>query len=237
MPETQPHRFALDALMPVGLQLLSSLRDRIVVGELAPGTRLSEQDIATAYGLSRQPVREAFIRLAGEKLVEVRPQRGTFVRKIDLAEVETSRFIREAIEADIARLAAERADADAVAELKRQMARQTEIASHAGGSFVELDELFHATLARIAGRADAWSYLQPIKMHMDRVRHLTATEFPVDRLVSQHGAIVDAIAAHDPDAAEAALRTHLHGVLEDLPKIAQAHPDFFIAETPRSGRS
>ena len=233
MPAISPAPFTVDASAPVGLQLIASLRARIVTGELIPGTRLSEQEIATSYGLSRQPVREAFIRLAGEKLLEVRPQRGTYVRKIDLVEVETSRFVREAVEADIAKLAAREADAAAVTELRRQMARQTEIAGSAGSSFVELDELFHTTLAEIAGRAGAWSYLQPIKMHMDRVRHLTAAEFPVDRLVGQHGAIVEAIAAHDPEAAETATRTHLRGVLDDLPKIAEAHPDYFIVGTAR----
>ena len=228
MPASSP--LALDASAPVGLQLITSLRERIVTGELPPGTRLSEQDIATGYGLSRQPVREAFIRLAGEKLLEVRPQRGPYVRKIDVSEVEVSRFVREAVEADIARLAAQGADAADVAELRRQVAEQAEAARDGGRSFVQLDELFHRTLAKIAGRAGAWAHLQPIKMHMDRVRHLTAAEFPLDRLVGQHRAIVEAVAARDAEAAEMAIRTHLRGVLDDLPKIAEAHPDFFIAD-------
>lgn len=218
----------LDATGPIGLQLIGNLRERIVSGELAPGMRLSEQDVARTYGLSRQPVREAFIRLAGEKLVEVRPQRGTYVRKIDRDEVEVSRFVREAVEADIARLAAEHADGAAIAELRHQMTHQAESAHRAGRAFMQLDDLFHRTLGEIAGRGGAWQHLQPIKMHMDRVRHLTAAEFPVDRLISQHGAVVEAVASGDPDAAEAAMRLHLRAVLDDLPKIAAAHPDFFI---------
>lgn len=227
----------LDATAPIGAQLIASLRERIVTGELTPGMRLSEQDIATAYGLSRQPVREAFIRLAGEKLVEVRPQRGTFVCKIDAAEVEVSRFVREAVEADIVRLAAIEADAALLAELERQIAAQAQAeANNDGEGFMQLDELFHRTLAEIAGRAGAWAHLQPIKMHMDRVRHLTAIEFPLDRLVGQHRAIVAAIAAHDPDAAESAIRTHLRGVLDDLPKVAAAHADYFQPGAVRAAR-
>ncbi|MGX9848569.1 GntR family transcriptional regulator [Limimaricola litoreus] len=225
----------LDATAPIGAQLIASLRARIVTGELTPGTRLSEQDIANDYGLSRQPVREAFIRLAGERLVEVRPQRGTFVCKIDAGEVEVSRFVREAVEADILRLAATHADAAAVAELERQVAAQERLARD-GEGFMAADELFHRTLAEAAGRAGAWAHLQPIKMHMDRVRHLTAAELPLDRLVSQHRAIAAAVAAHDPDAAEAAIRTHLRGVLEDLPKIAAAQPDFFQPDAERTAR-
>ena len=217
----------LDATAPIGGQLIAALRERIVSGQLPPGARLSEQDIATVYGLSRQPVREAFIRLAGEGLVEVRPQRGTFVRKIDMAEVGTSRFVREAVEADIVRLAAARADDALAAELSRQVALQAETLDGGASAFMQLDELFHRTLAEAAGRGGAWAHLQPIKMHMDRVRHLTAAEFPRDRLVGQHRAIVAAVAARDPDAAEASMRAHLRGVLDDLPRIAAAQPDHF----------
>ncbi|WP_341212958.1 GntR family transcriptional regulator [uncultured Limimaricola sp.] len=220
-PPPSDRTLTLDATAPIGAQLIAHLRARIVTGELAPGTRLSEQDIATDYGLSRQPVREAFIRLAGEKLVEVRPQRGTFVCKIDAGEVEVSRFVREAVEADIVRLAATTANASFIEELERQIVVQEQTARD-GTGFMEHDELFHRTLAEAAGCAGAWSHLQPIKMHMDRVRYLTAAKFPLDRLVSQHRAIVAAIASQDPDAAEAAMRAHLRCVLDDLPKIGGA---------------
>ena len=219
--------FSFNATAPIGVQLIASLRGRIVRGEIAPGARLSEQDIATAYGMSRQPVREAFIRLAGEGLVEVRPQRGTFVRKISTDEVEVSRFVREAVEADIVRLGAEHADDALVAELEAQLESQAAIPDDAPQTFMQLDELFHRTIAEAAGKAGAWAHLQPIKMHMDRVRHLTAARYPHDRPIDQHRAIVRALAARDADAAEAALREHLRRVLDDLPAIVAAQPDFF----------
>lgn len=212
---------------PLAGQLLASLRERVVRGELVPGTRLSEQEIAAAYGLSRQPVREAFIRLADEELLEIRPQRGTFVRKIRVAEVESSRFVREAVEADIVRLAAARATGADAAELRLAVARQEEAGDCDAATFMALDERFHRTIAEIAGRSDAWDYLEPLKMHMDRVRYLTAAEFPVSRLVGEHRAIAEAVAARDPDAAEIAVRRHLKGVLDDLPLIVEAQPGFF----------
>lgn len=146
--------FALDTSAPVGLQLIASLRACIVTGELTPGTayRSRTPPPATACRGSRCA---RLIRLFGEKLVEVRPQRGTYLRKIDVAEVEVSRFVRKAVEADIARLVARCADAAAVAELRRQMTGQAEVAQEGGRSFVQLDELFHCTLAEIAGRAGA----------------------------------------------------------------------------------
>ena len=219
--------FTISMTHPIGGQLVASLRERIIRGDLVPGMRLSEKDIAEAYGMSRQPVREAFIRLAGDGLVEVRPQRGTFVRKISTAEVEMSRFVREAVEADVAKLAATRASDADVAELRAQIERQAEVRDHDAITFMQLDERFHRTLAEIADRAGAWAHLQPIKMHMDRVRYLSVAQVPVSRLVAEHRPIVGAIADRDAEAAETAVRRHLRSVLEDLPRIVAAHPEFF----------
>ncbi|MBE3636782.1 GntR family transcriptional regulator [Mangrovicoccus algicola] len=213
---------------PVGSQLILTLRRRIVTGELVPGTRLSEKEIAADYGLSRQPVREAFIKLSADRLVEVRPQRGTFVCRIKIEDVMTSRFVREAVEADIARLAATRADDAAIRLLRDMLDRQRASLGAGGPVFMQLDEQFHRALAETAGQAGAWLHLESIKMHMDRVRHLTAAELPVAPLVDQHAAIVEAVAARDPDRAEGAVRAHLRGVLEHLEAMKLSLPDYFI---------
>ncbi|MER0236926.1 GntR family transcriptional regulator [Fulvimarina sp. MAC8] len=217
----------LDAAAPIGPQLLKSLRGRIVRTELAPGLRLSEKDIAVHYGLSRQPVREAFIRLAEEGFLEIRPQRGTFVRRISADEVKDARFIREAIEADIVRLAAERLDESLVRELRRLIALQSDVAEGDAEAFMPLDEAFHRAIAEAGGHGRAWSVLQQIKAQMDRVRYLTAAEFPKAKLIAQHEAIARAIEKGDADAAEAAMRGHLRKILDDLPTIHAAHPLFF----------
>lgn len=217
----------IEATAPIGAQLIADLRLRIVTGALPPGTRLSEKEIATAYGMSRQPVREAFIKLAAERLVEIRPQRGTYVCKINLHEVAQSQFVREAVEADIARLAARAADPGWIETLQAQLRTQSQRVTQGGAVFVELDELFHQTLAAAADRSGVWAHIQPLKMHMDRVRYLTAEEFPLDHLVLQHQAIVDAVAAGDEDAAEASVRVHLRGVLDDLRKVAEMLPHCF----------
>ncbi|MCQ8781529.1 GntR family transcriptional regulator [Mangrovibrevibacter kandeliae] len=218
---------AWDAAAPIGPQLLRSLRGRIVRTELSPGARLSEQDVAAIYRLSRQPVREAFIRLAEEGLVEIRPQRGTFVRKISEDEVMDARFVREAIEADIVRAAARQADPALVRELRHLVERQAATADGDAFAFMRLDEAFHRLIADAAGRRRAWTILQTIKAQMDRVRYLTAAEFPKDLLITQHLAIVAAVETGDADSAEAAMRQHLRKILQDLPAIVAAHPLFF----------
>ncbi|UFS66028.1 GntR family transcriptional regulator [Paracoccus denitrificans] len=219
---------------PFAAQLHARLRQRIIRGELPPGTRLSEQEIADQCALSRQPVREAFIRLAGEGLLEVRPQRGTFVTRIDMEWVLCTRFIRESVESDIARLAAARAQPQDREALSHQIARQE--AETEPAALAQLDEEFHATLAGIAGKAMVWNHLHQMKMHLDRARHLLTAMTPKDTMLAQHRDVAEAIAAGDPDRAEAAIRQHLRRVLLDLPGVLRLSPDYFtktdtLAET------
>jgi DNA-binding GntR family transcriptional regulator len=104
-------------------QLYATLRAAIIDNALSPGARISEADVAQQYGVSRQPVREAFIKLANEGLLEVRPQRGTFVAKISLQAVMDARFVREAVEADIVKLLAQSPDQTLITELRAQLVR------------------------------------------------------------------------------------------------------------------
>lgn len=219
---------ALEQSSAVGPQLYRLLRDRIVKGDLAPGARISESEIAASYKVSRQPVREAFIKLAEESLVEVRPQRGTYVRRISVPAVMTARFVREAVEADIVRAAAQAVTPNILALLEANLTAQRAVVDSDDPSrFMELDEAFHRLLAEAAGQPAIWDILEDLKTQMDRVRHISARQFPRERLIDQHAAVVAALRSGDPDAAEAQMRTHLKGVLTDLPAIAEAMPEFF----------
>lgn len=222
-PGSQP----LDMAAPAAPQVYRLLRQRIIRCELAPGTRISESEIALSHGVSRQPAREAFIKLVEEGLVEVRPQRGTFIRKISVSAVKDARFVREAIEADIVKLlAAEPSDA-LVVDLKLQLEEQRKAAKTDSVRFIELDELFHRTLATAADKKHAWVVVETNKAQMDRVRHLTTQKFPMHALTDQHEMIVQAIERGDIAAANAAIRTHLQAILNDLPEVAQEWPEFF----------
>src|SRR5882724_13196639 len=98
-------------------QVFHTLRSSIVTMRLMPATALSEQEIADRLKVSRQPVREAFIKLSETGLVRVLPQRGTFVVKISAKAVTDARFVREAVECAIARRAAGRIGEPAMADL------------------------------------------------------------------------------------------------------------------------
>jgi DNA-binding GntR family transcriptional regulator len=213
----------------MGSRVFDAIRQAIVQLKLRPGNLLSEADVARQLGVSRQPVREAFIKLAEVGLVEVKPQRGTFVMLISIRQVQNVRFIREAIEVAVVRKAALEASSKRVEEFRRLIDAQRE-AERRGDhmEFLRLDEAFHQALAHSVGTDYAWRVLENLKAQMDRVRHLSMPDAtPIDVLVGQHAAIIDAVARHAPDEAEAAMRTHLSEILLSLPRLAQAHPELF----------
>lgn len=232
--ERQDTDAPLDPGAAVSPQLFMRLRNRIVRGELEPGARLSEVDVAACYSTSRQPVREAFIKLSEAGLIDIRPQRGSFVSRIDVASVLAAQFVREAVEADIVRAATDRADADMLAELDGNIAAQESAVDDSDPqAFMALDEAFHRMIAEIAGQGAGWSFLKSLRTQMDRVRHLSASQFPREILVRQHRQIVDAIRAGQADEAEQRMRLHLRRILDDIPVVAAAKPDFFVTDMSR----
>jgi GntR family transcriptional regulator, rspAB operon transcriptional repressor len=224
---------ALASTEPIARQVARALRHAIVTMRIRPGEMLSEQDIATRFGVSRQPVREAFIKLSEAGLVRVLPQRGTLVVKISLAAVEDARFIRQAVECAVAREAALRADAGVVASLAESLVRQRRAARAKDlEGFFALDEEFHRLLAEGAGRPSAWRIVEDVKPQMDRVRFLDmAQATPRHAVIAQHAVIVDAIKAGNPGAAERAMRYHLSEILRSLPELSARYPDLFEPET------
>lgn len=198
----------------------------VLRGDLLPGARLSETEIAARVGLSRQPVREAFIRLAENGLAEIRPQRGTYIGRISMRAVLSARLIREAVESDLARRVAElRPDLSAMhAQIDAQQAAHAAVDVPA---FIEADDRFHAAMAEAAGAPEVWQDLERLKAQMNRLRHLSMRVFDRAATISQHRAILTALEAGDAGAAEAAVRAHLRQMLDELPQMAAAQPAYF----------
>jgi DNA-binding GntR family transcriptional regulator len=210
-------------------QVERDLREQIIKLELAPGTRLSEQEIATRMGVSRQPVREALIALGRSKLVDVRPNRGTVVVRISARQMMEARFVREALETAVARRASESFDSWTRRRIDTIISKQRmAMEAHDHNAFRREDEQFHIAIAEGAGCSLAWSAIADIKAHMDRVCNLQLRHpDSMMRLITEHEAIITAIDGRDADQAVAAMRAHLNGILSDLPQIEADHPDLF----------
>jgi DNA-binding GntR family transcriptional regulator len=218
---------ALNPMRPITPQITHLLRERIIKNHMAPGNRISETEIALTYKVSRQPVREAFIKLQEQGLLTVLPQRGTIVSKIAYQAVLDAQFLREAIEADILLMLATAPRPALIANLRDQLENQRALGPNAPEGFIQLDETFHRTLAEAAGKGTAWKQIEGLKSQMDRVRFLAMTRFPIDKLIRQHTEIVDALEQQNTTQSQRALRLHLREVLGDLPVIIKAHPDLF----------
>ena len=210
-------------------QIYDQLMARILDMEFRPFQELSEARLAAEFGVSRTPVREALARLARRGLVDIFPQRGTLVSPLSVQRVARSRFIREALERPLARLAAENVTAEQIAQLEREIALQRTFGElNDDQSFLESDDNFHALIARAAGFESIWDDVREAKFHMDRVRRLSLlSQEHMRRLVTEYSEILDRLKARDPDGAEAAIRAHLTSVMVELETIQAMHPEYF----------
>ena len=190
---------------------------------------LSEQGIAQQLRTSRTPVREAFIKLSEIGLVEIVPQRGTFVVKISMDDVANAQFVREAIEVAIVRRACEVAtDAD-LAEIRRVIDQQKEALGrddHTG--FLALDEAFHQALAAVARCTAARQSIEAVDAQLDRVRFLSLPLFAhMPIIIAAHEKIIAAVEARSIELAEKAMREHLSVLPFYLPEVASKYSDLF----------
>ena len=208
------------------------LRDRIVSGRLRPGDPLSEPKVAAMFGISRTPVREVFKRLRDEGLLDIVPQVGTFVARIDIDRVREDQFVREALECRAVELVAERIGASPSGrhDLAAALDRQADLVAQGDArGFIDADDDFHALLFRLSGHGAAWRTVEAAKVQFDRVRHLSAEDGEQRRtVVAEHRAVVAAIAAGDGSGAIATMRSHLRTVFATIESIAHTHPDVFV---------
>lgn len=194
------------------------LRAAILRGDYVPRERLVEADLCEDLGASRFAVRAALQGLEAEGLVERQPNRGARVREVTIGEAVEITEIRRVVEGLVAARAAERVTGDQADELV-EIAASMRAAVGAGEptAYSELNVRLHATLREIAGHATADRIIGQLRGQL--VRHQYAlSRVPGRSAISlaQHEAIVAAVVARDPDAAESAMRAHITSVLEAL---------------------
>jgi DNA-binding GntR family transcriptional regulator len=202
----------------------ATLRSIIRSGELGPGERLVEIDLAERLALGRAAIRTALARLEQDGLVERAPYRGARVRVIGEAEAVEILEARGALEGVAARHAAQHAtpkDVDALRAIVKKMSQR-----HAVGDLHAVSELnatLHGRILRIANLPRIAKLIDDL--NAQNVRHQFRTVLAAGRpsqSLREHGAIVDAIARGDGDAAEAAMRTHLSQVIRTLQSVARS---------------
>jgi DNA-binding GntR family transcriptional regulator len=217
----------VDRRRPIVPQIYDALRDAIVRVAVLPGQAISETEMAASFGVSRTPIREALIRLADEGLVDIYPQAGTFVSRIDLAAVREAQFVRETLETAVAIRAATTNAGTSVFEsiLERQ---DRAIRDQDFSEFFASDEELHRKVFELAGHGPTWRLVQSAKSHLDRVRQLERpSEATLLEMLRQHRAIAASIRAGDAGGVAAAVREHAAVILSVAPDVASRHPDLF----------
>ncbi len=209
--------------------VFEQLFDQITKLELLPGTKISESEIAKAFGYSRQPVREAFTRLAGLNLLLVRPQRATVVRPFSRELIANARFVRSAIELEVVRAASADRDKSIDPKLKANMKAQADaISSDDADQFHELDYEFHQLLCHSANQAFAFDLIAANKAQVDRLCMLALTsKEAMELLYEDHQHLLQAIMAGDTTDADKTLRLHLSRLTPTIEAIYTTHRAYF----------
>ncbi|GAK40953.1 GntR family transcriptional regulator [Paenibacillus urinalis] len=206
-----------------------ALKDQILNFDLIPGTSISEKEIALAFNVSRTPVRESFLRLAGEGLLDVYPQRGTMVSLIDLSLVEEARFMREQLECAVISLACHQFSKVDIAELELLLVRQrASMEAQDNKSMFELDEAFHRTLFTRCSKSNTWAAMQQMNVHMNRIRKLRlAADHDWQHIYDQHQQMVDSISRQDEERAVNLMKDHMNLAIHDERFLREKFPTYF----------
>jgi DNA-binding GntR family transcriptional regulator len=219
------------------LDVYASIVAQIHRGELRPGDRVSEADVAARLGISRAPVREAFAQLVHEGLIVRKPRSGSFITRLSQKDLEDIRDARILIECHAARRASTRITADDADELRALIATMAETAAraHQWTEAASLNARFHQTVARIADNRileRLWRSLDPLAWllapaALPHIAH-DATE-----LVTRHELLLEALLSGDPARAAMAFKAHILDAAQRTAGLFAAPTDD-ISETPAS---
>jgi DNA-binding GntR family transcriptional regulator len=194
---------------------LHALRELILGGELAPGARLGEVELADRLGVSRTPVREALSRLAAEGIVDIQPNRGARVTTWTVAELEGVFDLRSAIEPQLTAHAVPNASAADVEELDDLASRMVDVGSPGPGqdldALVPLNRAFHDRLVALADHPTLATALAGAIHPPIVLRNFHAyDEASLRRSLGHHVEIVAALRAGDAAWARAVMTAHIH---------------------------
>lgn len=209
--------------------VFDKLYEQITQLDLLPGTKISETEVAKTFGYSRQPVREAFTRLAKLNLLLIRPQRATVVRPFSRKLIGNARFLRAAIELEVVRAAARDRDPSVDAPLKANLRQQADaIAEEDTDRFHKLDYEFHRLLCASAKQSFAFEIISENKAQVDRLCMLALTSTDaMGVLYADHEQLLAALLGRDEQSAETILRAHLDRLTPTINAIYTTHQAYF----------
>jgi DNA-binding GntR family transcriptional regulator len=194
---------------PIHQWVYQVLRSNIIELRLRPAQQISENEISDFLGISRTPVREAFIRLAEDGLLKITPQKKTIVSLIDLDQAEEARFIRRAMEKAVIAVVCGKLGADARADLEANIREQEEyFRTNAFDRMLHVDNDFHRIIFRSCGKERSWLYIKKLDFNYDRLR-VMVTPHTIDHVIVEHRSILDILESGETGRIDQIVEAHL----------------------------
>ena len=194
------------------------LRNGIVNGDLAPGTRLKETDLVSDLAVSRTPIREALNQLSKEGLVEIIPRKGTFVKQWNKEEAQEILLIREALESLAARLATGRMSEKQIDRLKEYM----DSYERGETGYTEADRMFHGDIVQACGMNRLIDMIRNLYDTLRMNKIMGASFESAERIresMTEHQNIIQALRERDGEKVERLMRLnfqHTRGFLDKV---------------------
>ena len=210
------------------------LRENIMNLNLKPGESIGEIELSKVLNVSRTPLREAIVQLIEEKLLEVFPQKGSFVSKINLNLVGEAIFVRETCESRILKMACQDENEDNVDELISKLEKNIEYQKIVLNfnedlhEFFTLDNEFHYILFDHYNKKNSWKAIKRLSTHYDRLRLLDALEKTnIKATLDQHIELVELIKSKNIEKIESSVEKHLLNYKDMIKKYEQKYPEYF----------
>lgn len=204
------------------------IKHNIVSLELKPGSMVSENELAEEMNISRTPVREALIELSKLKIVEIVPQKGSFIAKIDSTIVNEARYLRLIVEKSMVEMACDIATEEDLFMLEENVKLQDfYLANPIGDRQLDLDNEFHELLYKICNKNMTYNLISGMLTHFDRVRKLSLVVIKDQKIISDHKLLIDAIKNKDKAAASDIITKHLTRYTVDEEELRNQYADYF----------
>lgn len=196
---------------------------------LLPGSSVSENELSEALSLSRTPIREALIELSCIHLVEILPQRGSYITKIDYDLVEESRFMRLALENVVLTLVCQGIPQEYIADLNRNIEAQRKVHEEKDHEkLLELDNQFHRLLFESVNKTWSYKIVKEQMVHFDRLRTLSARSDFNKYTLKDHEDILYAVTRQDSEMAQMLMTRHLTRHRTEKSGLLDMYPEYFI---------
>lgn len=207
------------------------IRENIMTLNLRPGEAISEAELGNQLNVSRTPVREAIVRLSEEKLIDVFPQKGSFVSKIDLNLVDEAVFLRALCEKEVLKIACSDTNSkELVKELEKNLAYQKIIIDFEEDlhKFFDLDNQFHSLIFDYYNKKNVWRSVKRLATHYDRLRLIDALDKTgTTKTYTQHHEIVDIIKNKSVEKIDFLISEHLSKFKHVINDYLDKYPEYF----------